>query len=171
MSRPSTLGASRYLTTIEPAAPAAAFELSTLHRNVCDRGWSAAELAALLDRPASLSFLARGQDGLLAGFVISQCVADEAEVLSIAVAPDRQRSGIGRRLLSALIDEAATRGAERLFLEVAEDNVPALALYRVLGFSEAGRRRSYYVREAAPAVDALILARRLRSLGGQIVGA
>lgn len=97
---------------------------------------------------------------LPAGFVLVRTVADEAEILTIAVLPEFRGQGIGRLLVERASDLAASAGARSLFLEVAEDNRAARALYRAAGFVIAGHRRGYY-RRAGRAVDALVLQRPL----------
>lgn len=94
-------------------------------------------------------------------FALVRVVADEAELLTIATRPDQQRRGLARGCMAAWMAEAAARGAAQAFLEVAEDNAPARALYARLGFAETGRRRGYYGRDGAPAVDAIVMARAL----------
>jgi ribosomal-protein-alanine N-acetyltransferase len=88
-------------------------------------------------------------------------VADEAEILTLAVRPETRRRGIGARLVRAAAVRAADLGAERLLLEVAQDNVAARGLYARCGFIEVGRRRGYYARPGAAAADALTLALNL----------
>ena len=88
------------------------------------------------------------------GFVLIRTVADEGEVISVAVDPTHQGQGLGRQLLSLAIADLVSAGVITLFLDVAVDNPPALALYRRLGFIEVGRRRGYYPR-AGMVVDAL----------------
>ena len=83
--------------------------------------------------------------------------ADEAEILTIAVAPAAHRQGIGAALLAAAMAQAALRGAAAMFLEVAEGNAAARALYAAAGFRQSGRRRRYYPDGA----DALVLRRSL----------
>ncbi|MFG3598440.1 GNAT family N-acetyltransferase [Bradyrhizobium sp. RDI18] len=90
-------------------------------------------------------------------FVIGQLAADEAEILSIGVSPDWQRVGLATGLLEGLSRAARRGGAKRIFLEVAEDNEGGIALYRKLGFTEAGRRKRYYERPGSTAVDGLTL--------------
>lgn len=114
------------------------------------RAWSADEIAALAG--ATGSFLIAGPHGFLLGRVI----ADEAELLTLAVAPSAQRQGIGRALVLEFSAKAARLGAAQGFLEVASDNRPALSLYLSQGWQQAGQRRNYY----APGIDALILSRR-----------
>jgi ribosomal-protein-alanine N-acetyltransferase len=96
----------------------------------------------------------------LAGFALGRVVLDEAELLTIAVDPAVQRQGIGRACLAAFEAGAAARGARRLFLEVAETNAPAIALYTSAGWQEAGRRKAYYKGKAAR-IDAILMAKQL----------
>jgi ribosomal-protein-alanine N-acetyltransferase len=93
--------------------------------------------------------------------VLVRLAADEAEILTLAVAPEARRRGRARALLKAAQAHAAAGGARRLVLEVAEDNAPARALYAAAGFGPVGRRRGYYDRAAGAAADALVLAKDL----------
>ncbi|SMX31204.1 GNAT family N-acetyltransferase [Actibacterium lipolyticum] len=95
------------------------------------------------------------------GFVLGRVIADEAEVLTIAVHPDARQSGNGRRLLAAFDESAKNLGATETFLEVAADNTPALALYSAAGYGQAGRRLGYYKGADGQPVDALILRKSL----------
>lgn len=108
--------------------------------------WDAAALAGLLATPGAVALLdARG------GFVLARQAGGEAEVLTIAVAPAARRQGVARALLAAMC--AACDGP--VFLEVAEDNLPATRLYAEAGFALCGRRRDYYGARR----DALVLRR------------
>ena len=115
------------------------------------RGWSADEFAALLDSP---HVFALGDGRALC---LGRVVADEAEVLTIAVAPDARRQGLGQALLARFEQTAAQSGAARAFLEVAADNVAARALYARAGYGEIARRTGYYLLPHGRRVDALIL--------------
>ncbi|AQR63281.1 ribosomal-protein-alanine acetyltransferase [Brevundimonas sp. LM2] len=125
--------------------------LAALHAEAFDSPWSASAFAGLLGQPGVL--LRAETDG----FVLVQLAADEAEILTLAVRPSARRRGTGSRLVAAVSDRAFDLGARRLFLEVAEDNAPARALYAALGFEPAGRRPCYYARSDGPPVDALLL--------------
>ena len=119
------------------------------------RPWSAPEIAALLaDR---LCFALTDP----AGFLIARAVAGEAELLTLAVAPEARRQGIAARLLAGFLAAARARAADTAFLEVAADNAAAIALYQAGGFARTGLRRAYYPRSGAPALDALVMARPL----------
>jgi ribosomal-protein-alanine N-acetyltransferase len=141
---------------IAEAAGDQAEALAAIHAEAFDHPWDAASFSALLGSPGVLA-LAEA-----AGFILIRAVADEAEVLTLAVRPGARRRGLARRLLQAAEDHIIRRGVESLFLEVAADNHPALALYRDAGFEPSGRRAGYYARTDGAAVDALVLKKRLR---------
>jgi ribosomal-protein-alanine N-acetyltransferase len=130
-----------------------------LHAHGFAHGWSEAEFESLLASAACLCEGAfEGDEGPLTGFLLSRKAADEAEILTIAVSPRQRRRGIGKELLRRQMRRLAESGVKRLFLEVAEDNAAARALYRSLGFREEGRRKGYYRRAEGPAANALVLA-------------
>lgn len=137
--------------------------LAALHARcfTTPRPWGEAEFAAFLNKP--LAFLLVEGD---AGFLLGRAVAGEAELLTLAVAPEARRRGLGQRLVSRFLYQARLRGAETAFLEVAADNDPARALYARAGFTEAGRRPSYYHTPDGFAVDALVLRRVLSNASG-----
>lgn len=124
--------------------------LATLHAACfpnAPRAWSAAEFDDVLSMQGS--FLLNRPDG----FLIGRTVADEAELLTLAVSPEARRRGIGRKLTGDFAATSRARGAATAFLEVAVDNKAARALYASLGWQEAGHRRRYY----GPDLDALVL--------------
>ena len=125
--------------------------LAALHAEAFDAPWSAAAFADLLTQPGVR--LDADDDG----FILIRIAADEAEILTLAVRPQARRQGLASRLVARAAATASADGAERLFLEVAEDNAPARALYARQGFEAAGRRPRYYARADVPAVDALLL--------------
>ena len=129
--------------------------LAALHATSFDRPWPAAAFADLVARPGVTAIAVPD------GFILIRVVADEAEVLTLAVRPGARGRGQGRRLVLEGATVAAAAGAGRLFLEVAEDNAAARALYERAGFSVVGRRPGYYAREGAAAVDALLLSLNL----------
>jgi ribosomal-protein-alanine N-acetyltransferase len=141
------------------AGPEHAAEIAELHAGLFDAPWSIGSIEELLSRPGSTAFLARlPGPPPAAGFIMGRLAADEAEILSVGVRKDRQRHGIGRRLVESLCRAVRRAGARRLFLEVAQSNAAAVALYRSLGFEVIGRRKDYYQRAGAPPEDALALA-------------
>lgn len=120
--------------------------------NSVDRAWSAAEFAALLDAPGALL------TGDATAFVLGRVTLDEAEILTLATHPDHRGEGRARAALAAFIAASADRGAARVFLEVAEDNAAARALYDTAGFVHIARRPGYFAR-AGGAVAALVMER------------
>jgi ribosomal-protein-alanine N-acetyltransferase len=145
------------------AGPEQAPMITKLHAELFSPAWSEESIFALLDHPASTAFTAMigGAQKTCVGFVLAQLAADEAEILSIGVAPDWQRKGVGRKLIEGVARAAQRAEAKKLFLEVAADNDAALELYRRTGFLGTGLRRAYYARANGPAVDAVTLALRL----------
>lgn len=124
--------------------------------------WSRHSFEQLLASPGVCGWLlATSRDqpdqGPGPGFILLRIAADEAEVLTFCVASEQRRAGLGSRLLTTALPRLRLFGAQRVLLEVAEDNAPALALYRRFGFTEVGRRPNYYSRKGER-VDALLLA-------------
>jgi len=126
--------------------------LATIHAEAFGgAAWSADAFADLLGQTGV--FAAESADG----FILMRVVADEAEILTLAVRPSARRGGQGAGLVGDGVIGAAARGAVRVFLEVAEDNVAARALYDRAGFAEAGRRPGYYAGADGARRDALLL--------------
>jgi ribosomal-protein-alanine N-acetyltransferase len=142
---------------IHAAGPAHPKLLAEIHGTAFlpDEAWDSAIFAGHLSMPGTFGFIHE-----TGGLVLARVTADEAEILTIAVAPEARRNGAGRALLRAAAGEAATRGALTLFLEVSSANDIAQALYQSEGFSKVGKRRAYY----QDGTDALILALKLGAL-------
>ncbi|RLJ59446.1 ribosomal-protein-alanine N-acetyltransferase [Litoreibacter meonggei] len=126
-------------------------ELATLHAKcfTTPRPWSASEFAGLQNS----TFVLTASHGFLMGRVI----ADEAELLTLAVDPTARRQGVGRYLVEAFKSRAGQDGAVTAFLEVAADNAAAISLYQATGFNGAGVRRGYYRRADSTTLDALVM--------------
>ncbi len=129
--------------------------LAALHATAFEAPWGAAAFGDLLTQAGV--FAVETDDG----FILMRVVADEAEVLTLAVRPDARGRGEGARLVAQGLDQAGMLGAGRVFLEVADDNDPAIAVYRRAGFVEAGRRPRYYARADGSHRDALLLSLNL----------
>jgi len=91
------------------------------------------------------------------GFILVRAAAGEAEVLTLAVKPAARRRGVGLALVIMGAEEAFRRGATEMFLEVSCMNLPAIALYKRLGFTAIGRRPGYYTAPDGRREDALVL--------------
>jgi len=145
--------------TVSPGpedAPDLASALAAIHAEAFSSPWDAPALDSLL-----------GQAGVFAvhatdGFILCRVVLDEAEILTLAVRPAARRAGLGAQLTRVAAEIAARAGAISLFLEVAEDNAGARALYARLGFVETGLRRNYYEKADGSRVDARLLALNLQ---------
>src|SRR2546430_16771876 len=103
-------------------------------------------------------FLVAEQRGVVAGYVVAHCAADEGEIVNLGVAGAHRRQGIGRALVERTLQELAERGGGTGYLEVRASNAAARHLYEVVGFGEAARRRHYYLR---PLEDAVVLDAKL----------
>lgn len=106
-------------------------------------GWSRSQCAGILPLSGVTLTLARDARGQARGFSLQRTVADESELLLLAVHQLAQRGGIGTLLLDRFVDSSRAYGATKLHLEVRDGN-PATAMYRAFGFSPAGRRINYY---------------------------
>ena len=122
--------------------------------------WTRSQCAGILPMPGVKLVLARFADGRAAGFSLQRSIADEAELLLLAVAPEFRRRGIGRMLLERFLDQVRDDGANRVHLEVREGN-PAVIMYRAAGFALVGRRRKYYRGRFGGEFDALTLSRQI----------
>ena len=146
--------------TLAPAGPEAAEILAALHAEAFDKPWSAADIAALIGGAGAYAVLA--QDASPLGMVMSRNLFEEAEILTLAVAPEARRRGVGLALVGAAVGLARQGGASSLILEVGEDNPGAVALYERAGFVQTGRRRDYYDR-GGRRIDALLMRLDLNS--------
>jgi [ribosomal protein S18]-alanine N-acetyltransferase len=137
----------RLLGRSEPAfaeaRPGDAAAIAALHTASFQRGWGEDEVHRLLIDRAVVAHRAT-VGGTMIGFIVSRLAADEAEILSVAIAPARRGRGFGRPLLDLHLRRLAGVGARRLFLEVDRNNAPARALYKRAGFYEVGQRQGYY---------------------------
>ena len=156
------------------AASSDAAALAALHATAFARPWDEAAFAGLLAKPhvtalaaaqgfILLQHVPRGKNTGIDADTDADTAADkegavaltvEAEILTLAVHPEARRQGLARRLISAAIDHLAV---EKIFLEVAEDNHAAVALYQACGFAESGRRVNYYKNADGSRSDALLM--------------
>lgn len=146
------------MTEIWTPGPDAAAWMAAVHAETFEAPWGADAFLDLLPR-RGVTALAAGWDG----FILTQAVMDEAEVLTLAVRPAARRRGLGRALVEAAAARLTAHGVAVLRLEVAQDNPAGLALYAAAGFAAVGVRRGYYARPQGRRVDAQVLARRLNT--------
>ncbi len=139
--------------------------VAALHGASFEEAWGARAIAELMAMPGAFGLIAAAPSVAgpePAGFVIARIAADSCEILSIGVRPAYRRRGFARFLMEHATILAAAGGADRIFLEVAEDNWAARRLYAALGFAPVGRRRNYY-RRGQSSVTALTMRRMLNS--------
>jgi ribosomal-protein-alanine N-acetyltransferase len=145
---------------IEPASLRDAARLAQLHGASFHRGWGEAEFEGMLTEHNTLVHRLRIGRKIM-GFAVSRMAADEAEILSIAVAPDHRGRGLSRELLLTHLGHLAGRGIRTVFLEVEENNQPARRLYARAGFAVTGRRERYYREANGQQLNALLMRRDL----------
>ncbi len=130
-------------TTIQPMAEADLDEVLAVERNSFPSAWSRGSYERELRNDNSFYFVAQ-HSGKLVGYAGMWVIFEEAHVTTIAVKSECRRRGLGKRLLSLLIDFARARNAARLTLEVREGNEAAVALYEQFGFERKGLLPNYY---------------------------
>jgi ribosomal-protein-alanine N-acetyltransferase len=143
------------------ASAADAEALAALHAKALPPGWPAADFAASCNNANRIVLKAAAGAPML-GLAVLQFAADEAEILSIAVAEEARRRGIGSSILKASIAACRQRLVSYIYLEAAEDNAAALNLYGKFGFSTIASRKNYYEAKGAAPVTALIMRLDLR---------
>jgi ribosomal-protein-alanine N-acetyltransferase len=145
---------------LSEAAARDAGAIAVLHAASFNRGWSEDEIDRLmLERNVLTHRVVTGSR--LVGFIMSRMAADEAEILSVAVASTQRGRGLARDLLTLHLRRLAGLGARVVFLEVDEGNTAARRLYRRAGFQEVGRREGYYLGATGNQTAALVLRRNL----------
>jgi ribosomal-protein-alanine N-acetyltransferase len=147
---------------IRPIGAERSAECAAIHATSFAYPWQEADFEQLFVAPETIAdgAIDAGEEQL-AGFILSRIAADEAEILTIAVAPEWRRRGIATRLLRPHMYELAAIRVSRLFLEVDVENTAALALYANFGFEHVGERKTYYRTADAGFAAALVMRRDL----------
>ena len=138
---------------IETMKSAHVAQIAELEKICFSDPWSEKSIASELNNELAF-WLTAIEGNHVAGYIGSQTVLDETDMMNVAVHPVFRRKGIAEALVNALVEALKTKGSRCLTLEVRASNVPAITLYEKLGFSEIGRRKNYY---RNPREDALIL--------------
>ena len=128
-------------------------QIAALEKICFSDPWSERSIASELDNKLAF-WLVATEGETVAGYIGSQTVMEETDMMNVAVHPDFRRQGIAEALVSSLVEHLKAMGSHCLTLEVRASNAPAIALYEKLGFAEIGRRKNYY---RNPREDALIL--------------
>ncbi len=132
-------------------------QIAQLEKRCFSDPWSENSIRSELTGRLSLWVVALDGD-TVAGYIGSQSVLGESDMMNVAVAPEYRRQGIAQALILELIRRLSQQGNRSLMLEVRASNTPAITLYHKLGFAQVGRRPNYY---RNPKEDALILRRAL----------
>lgn len=132
-------------------------QIAALEKLCFSNPWSEKSIATEAENELSF-WLVYEQDGEVLGYIGSQSVPPESDMMNLAVAPQARKKGIARALVQALIENLLRDKMESLTLEVRVSNEPAINLYTKLGFVVVGRRPRYYVN---PQEDALIMRKEL----------
>ena len=128
-------------------------QVAVLEKMCFSDPWSENSVASELNKPLSLWLVAE-ENQTVCGYIGSQTVLDETDMMNIAVHPECRRRGIAAALIAELVHQLRERGSHILRLEVRESNTPAIALYEAMGFTRLGLRKNYY---RNPKENALIL--------------
>ena len=145
--------------TIEQMTSAHVSQIAELEKLCFSDPWSEKSIETELTCRLSLWFVALEGERVV-GYVGSQTVIDESDMMNIAVHPDFRRKGIAEALIATLEEALREKGSLALTLEVRASNVPAISLYEKLGFIQAGIRKNYY---RNPKEDARILRKEWHS--------
>ena len=133
--------------------------ISRIHMTSFHEGWSGAIIRRVLSVPGTRGFAARcARRRIIAGFALLRIVAEECEILTLAVAPQNRGLGLGALILDGAMQEAAVAGVGKLFLEVAEDNIVARGLYESRGLMPVGHRPDYYTKKDGTKATAITMA-------------
>jgi tRNA threonylcarbamoyl adenosine modification protein YeaZ len=159
--RPPDIKLQAHLPLIRRVGGEAADILALLHEAGSTDAWPAETFASLLSSRGTFALLAERPGFEPLGFALVRTVLDEAEILMIAIHPVEWRKGNARHLLSKLESHLRSQGIKTIHLEVAKDNAPAMALYQSASYASTGERKSYYPRQGASAVDAIMMTRSL----------
>jgi ribosomal-protein-alanine N-acetyltransferase len=143
--------------------------LAALHAGCFEDAWSPQSMLEVMGSPGVRAWIAvvgaprniAPTGELPVAFAIARAIADEAELLSIGVLQTHRRKGLATHLLAQVIDFVSSRGVQKLFLEVAEDNAGAQKLYQAHGFARVGRRPDYYRGRDGTMTAALTLRRHV----------
>ena len=117
-------------------------------------GWQAPEILSLLKSKTMHAYLLQKESEPI-GFAMLQCVADEAEIITLGLASKHQRRGQGQILLNQILSKLHLLKVKKIFLEVREDNIKAIKLYQAFNFQKIGTRSKYYETQDGILIDAL----------------
>lgn len=144
---------------VDPLDEKAVAEFSRLHVAAFEaqneNGWTARSVQSSLESPGTKGFLFITGD-VVVGVLMVRTVCDEAELITVAVQPNQQSQGVGRRILSFMLEFLRQENITTCFLEVRKDNAKAVSLYEQAGFIQVGVRSGYYQNQEGKRTDAAL---------------
>jgi len=132
--------------------------LAALHQKSFKFPWTAVEFRQLLEHPGTHGQIALNAHLGPLGFIVLRKCVDEAEILTFCVEVQHRNQKIATRIFNSVLSQYINGSINRVFLEVAEDNLAAIGLYQNCGFKNAGQRPGYYCTQGATAKKAIIMA-------------
>jgi [ribosomal protein S18]-alanine N-acetyltransferase len=130
--------------TICPMAEADLEQVLSIETRSFPHPWLRQHFIDELNSPYSFPLSAFDSSGKLAGYICPTLLLDEGHIMNVAVDPDLRGCGVGRMLVQRVLDDCRQAGASFVSLEVRESNLPAISLYRKMGFEVVGKRKRYY---------------------------
>lgn len=130
------------MVTVRKAERRDAHSIAAAEQSYIDCPWTESQIVGEIDGGAV--FLVAESNGEFCGYVSGEVTVDECEISNIAVMEKYRRQGVGKMLLTSLLNELTVRGVHSVFLLVRDGNTPAIALYQSLGFIRVGQRKNYY---------------------------
>jgi ribosomal-protein-alanine N-acetyltransferase len=131
---------------------------SKLHQVCFEEFWSLSTLTETIAEPTTLAFIAvQLPQEILIGFTIARLILDEAEILTLAVSSHLRRQGIGKALVETVLNAVCKKGAQHIYLEVANNNTAALKLYSLFKSEKYGERANYYCNNKGLKKSAILL--------------
>ena len=136
-------------------------ESAELHREAFAHSWPVQEFEAILSAKETVADGILDERGFLQGIAITRVIANEGEILTVAISKRHRSKGNGALLLEHHLKRLISLGVERLFLEVSKDNPPAQGLYKKFNFKKVGERRGYYQASEGLRADAIVMVKDL----------
>lgn len=148
------------LIEIKPLREEDCYTAAQIHKDGFYRSWKAQEIKDLIEKPMIFGLKVQSHNNLL-GFILWSEASDEAEILTLVIHPSHQRQGLSTLLLQSFFSLLMKKMITKIFIEVAEDNRGAIALYKSLDFIYLNQRPNYYSRDGGQYCTAMIYVKEL----------
>ena len=134
--------------------------LAQIHEKCFLEKWNA-EVFKNFSAQEIFHFILAKNDEQVCGFLIFSHIIDEIEIITNCVLPEFRKKGIGKLILQNLESHALQNSVHKIFLEVAEDNQPAISLYQKMNFQKISYRKNYYRKEDQTFIDAIMMEKKM----------